>query len=130
MEECVTSLYTLTVSGKTRDVTARLGSLTLEVTKTDTEREDMSFWEELEILNEENFSSPEELERIERAEKELLIKFRKNRADEMENNDEKQKPDMIKNSTLDGKENSSHEEDDQPERMSPTDNFSNKSTGR
>ena len=61
MEECVTLLDILTVSGKTRDVTAKLGSLTLEVAKLDTEQEDMSFWEELEILNEEDFSSPEEL---------------------------------------------------------------------
>ena len=51
MEECMTLLDTLTVSGRTKDVTAKLGSLTLEVTKLEIEQEDMSFWEELEILN-------------------------------------------------------------------------------
>ena len=63
---------------------------------------------------------------MERAEKELMIKFRNNRDDRMENNVEQQKPDMTKYSTLDGNENSSHEEDDQPEGTSPTDNFFNK----
>ena len=46
-QECMTLLDTLTVSGRTKDVTAKLGSLTLEVAKLEIEQEDMSFWEEL-----------------------------------------------------------------------------------
>ena len=42
-------------------VTAQLESLKLKVAKVDTVQEDMSFWEELEILNEEDFTSPGEL---------------------------------------------------------------------
>ena len=59
VEECVTLLDTLTVSVKTSDVTAQMESLNLEVATIDNEQEDMSFWEELEILNEEHFTIPE-----------------------------------------------------------------------
>ena len=41
--------------------------------------EDMSYWEELNILNEEDFSSPEEHQSIAAAEKHLMDKFLENR---------------------------------------------------
>ena len=48
----------------------------LKMKEVEEENEDMSFWEELEILNEEDFLSPEEKESIAAAEKELMEKFK------------------------------------------------------
>jgi hypothetical protein len=100
MEECLTLLDTLTVSGKFEEVTDKLGSITMEVAKLEIEKEDMSFWEELEILNEEDFSCPEKLEEMEKAANILMKKFRS-----------------------DEDEKTSQEEDAQPEGKSPPDNF-------
>ena len=76
VEECVTLLDTLTVSVKTSDVTSQMESLNLEVATIDNEQE------ELEILNEEDFNSPEELEKIEAGEKELMSKFKESKYDQ------------------------------------------------
>ena len=53
----------------------------LKMKEVEEENEDMSFWEELDILNEEDFLSQEEKESISAAEKDLMEKFRSNEED-------------------------------------------------
>ena len=105
MDECVTMLGSLDVSGMTF-VTTQMEKIKMKVAKVDTDQEDISFWEELEILNEEDFSSLEELDQMEKAEKELMNRF------EAGNNGGNKIPIPISN-----------QDDEQPEGKSPTDNF-------
>ena len=126
VEECANLLDTLTVSETTCDVTAKMKSLSLKVANI--EQEDVSFWEELEILNEKDFTSPEELENIEATEKELMSRFKENQNNEEDDLDAGQKPDKTRAAEIkkiQDKEMSSHEEDDQPLGISPTDTFFN-----
>ena len=139
VEECLTLMDTLTVNEEDKEVTDLMESLTVTSGGIDEgEKEDMSYWEELEILNEEDFSSPEEYERIETAERELMTKYKENVDLECQEENflpEKNKPTNVIEENREG--NSSLEEDALPEgtstlkdevpaESSPLDNFLNR----
>ena len=73
VEECQRMLDTLDMNGPDQDMCKMMKKLDV-VDKKKMENEDISFWEELEILNEEDFSSPEEEESL-AAEKILMDRF-------------------------------------------------------
>ena len=76
VEECQRMLDSLCMKEQGPDVSKMLEKL--KIKEGVVENEDMSFWEELEILNEEDFLSQEEKESISAAEKDLMEKFRSN----------------------------------------------------
>ena len=75
----------------------------------------MSYWEELEILNEEDFSSPEEQESIAAAEKQLMEKFRDNEENCQQDNKDQETSNSTNTIVIQDGGNSSLKEDELPE---------------
>lgn len=121
VEECLTMLDTLTVNEQGTDVTELMENLTVSKGgNEDDEKDDMSYWEELEILNEEYFSSPEEQEIIATAERGLMNMFKESVEEEVQQENilpDKTKPTNIKDMNREG--NSSLEEDELPAGSNP-----------
>ena len=114
-------LDTLTVNEQGTDVTELMENLTVSKGgNEDDEKVDMSYWEELEILNEEYFSSPEEQEIIATAERGLMNMFKESVEEEVQQENilpDKTKPTNIMD--MNGEGNSSLEEDKLPAGSNP-----------